>query len=315
MGQSQSVATVTLNPAIDLTVAIPNFRAGEVNRVAHTRSDPGGKGVNVASVLADFGQPVCVTGFLGQDNTQLFERLFAQKGIEDRFVRIAGRTRTGIKIVDEPNQETTDINFPGPMPADADVAALFQTVDDLTGACPWFVLSGSIPARLSPEIYRQLVAAIKARGRAVALDTSGDGLRLALAAAPDLIKPNVDELRELSGEALGDEGAMIAAARRLLDLGIGCVVVSMGQRGALFVAQEEVLASRPPAVAVKSTVGAGDAMVAGMVAGKVRGDALAGCARLATAFSVDTITRVGSGLPSLAAIDHYRDLVTVQRLR
>jgi 1-phosphofructokinase len=320
MSQKVRIATVTLNPAIDQTVSIPNFRAGQVNRVAHTRSDAGGKGVNVAAVLADYGeginQPfaVSVTGFLGEENTLLFERLFAQKEIEDRFVRIAGSTRIGIKIVDETKQETTDINFPGEMPTAEDVEALFRIVEELTTRCSWFVLSGSIPAELSPEIYRELVEVIKARGRSVALDTSGEGLRRALVAAPTLIKPNVDELRELSGKALQDEKAIVRAAQGLLDLGIECVVVSMGKQGALFVERGEVIVARPPEVTVKSTVGAGDAMVSGMVAGKVRKDSLADCACLATAFSVDAITHVGSGLPSMASIRAYMDQVGVEKL-
>jgi 1-phosphofructokinase len=320
MSQNVRIATVTLNPAIDQTVSIPGFRAGQVNRVAHTRSDPGGKGVNVASFLADYGAgtnhpfTVSVTGFLGEDNTLLFERLFAQKKIEDRFVRIAGSTRIGIKIVDEAAQETTDINFPGQMPTAEDVRALLQVVEDLTSTCTWFVLSGSIPAELSPEIYRQLVEVIKAKGRSVALDTSGEGLRQALAAGPTLIKPNVDELRELSGQALEGEEAIVRAAQELLSLGIECVVISMGNKGALFVESGVVIVSRPPEVTVKSTVGAGDAMVSGMVAGKVRKDSPADCARLATAFSVDAITRVGSGLPSMASLRAQMKQVVVERL-
>lgn len=312
MSQEVRIATVTLNPAIDQTISIPNFRAGAVNRVVHTRSDAGGKGVNVASVLADYGFPVSVTGFLGEENPLLFERLFARKQIEDRFVRIAGSTRIGIKIVDETRQETTDINFPGEMPTAKDLEALFQIVQGLTASCSWFVLSGSIPAELSPEIYRELVEAIKARGRAVALDTSGEGLRRALAAGPTLVKPNVEELRELSGEALQSEEEIVRAAKRLLDLGIDCVVVSMGKQGAVFVERREVIMARPPEVIVKSTVGAGDAMVSGLVASKARNDSLADCARLATAFSVDAITRVGSGLPSLASIKAYMDQVAVE---
>jgi 1-phosphofructokinase len=315
MSQEVRIATVTLNPAIDQTVSIPNFRAGEVNRVAYTRSDAGGKGVNVASVLADYGHPVSATGFLGEENTLLFERLFAQKQIEDRFVRIAGSTRSGIKIIDETRQETTDINFPGEMPTARDVETLFQIVKELTAKCSWFVLSGSIPAELSPEIYRELVEAIKAQGKAVALDTSGEGLRRALAAAPTLVKPNVEELQELSREPLHREEEIVRAAQRLLDHGIDCVVVSMGKQGALFVERGEVIVARPPEVVVKSTVGAGDAMVSGLVASKARNDSLANCARLATAFSVDAITRVGSGLPSIDSINAYMEQVAVETVR
>ena len=111
------VVTVTLNPAIDRTVTIRNFTAGAVNRVEQERSIPGGKGVNVPTALADYGHQVAVTGFLGRENSAPFEDLFARKKIEDRFVRIAGRTRVGIKITDPALHQTADINFPGPPPA------------------------------------------------------------------------------------------------------------------------------------------------------------------------------------------------------
>ncbi len=314
MSQNLKIATITLNPAIDQTVAIPNFQAGKVNRVKHTQSDPGGKGVNVASILADYGFPMTVTGFLGEENTLIFERLFAQKKIEDRFVRIAGSTRTGIKIIDEENQETTDLNFPGQTPAEGDIAHLFQIVEELVADCHWFVLAGSIPAGLTPGIYGELVKLIKSKGRAVALDTSGEALRLALPATPTLVKPNIDELQELVGRPLETQAAVIQAAQSWLAQGMQTVVVSMGAQGAIFVEAGEVVLAQPPKVTVKSTVGAGDAMVSGTVAGKVRGLALAECARLATAFSVNAVSQVGSGLPSLEVIETFASQVRIQKL-
>lgn len=314
MSQNLKIATITLNPAIDQTVAIPNFQAGKVNRVKHTQSDPGGKGVNVASILADYGFPMSVTGFLGEENTLIFERLFAQKKIEDRFVRIAGSTRTGIKIIDEENQETTDLNFPGQTPAEGDIAHLFQIVEELVADCHWFVLAGSIPAGLTPGIYGELVKLIKSKGRAVALDTSGEALRLALPATPTLVKPNIDELQELVGRPLETQAAVIQAAQSWLAQGMQTVVVSMGAQGAIFVEAGEVVLAQPPKVTVKSTVGAGDAMVSGTVAGKVRGLALAECARLATAFSVNAVSQVGSGLPSLEVIETFASQVRIQKL-
>lgn len=314
MNETVKIATVTLNPAIDQTVSIPNFKAGQVNRVVHSQSDPGGKGVNVASFLADFGHQVAVTGFLGNENTPLFERLFAQKTIENRFVRIAGSTRIGIKIVDEINQETTDINFPGQTPTPADVHALFQIVEALAADCDWFVLSGSIPAGVSATIYAELIKVIKAKGRAVALDTSGEGFRLALAQAPSLVKPNIDELQEFVGRRLETQADIIAAGQQLLERGLQTVVISMGAQGALFIEEQGCVLACPPQVTVKSTVGAGDAMVSGTVAGKIKQDALADCARLATAFALDAISHVGSGLSSVAALDTLVNQVTVEKL-
>jgi 1-phosphofructokinase len=313
--QPQRIATITLNPAIDQTVSIPNFQVGQVNRVAGMQSDPGGKGVNVASFLADFGMPVCVTGLLGEDNPTLFERLFAQKGIKDHFVRIPGSTRTGIKIIDEINRQTTDVNYPGLTPRSQDIEALFRVVDELAKSCDWFVLSGSIPAGLPVDIYQRLVVQIKSSGKSVALDTSGEGLRQALSVKPDLVKPNVFELAEILQRPLDSPELIVKAAVTLNQQGIQTVVISMGEQGAVFVQSGQAVLAKPPRVAVKSTVGAGDAMIAGMVAGLIQNIKLVECARLATAFSISAISRVGAGLPPQKTIRSYMKQVTIQSLK
>lgn len=304
------VLTVTLNPAIDRTVTIENFTAGAVNRVERVVQHPGGKGVNVAATLADAGHRAAATGFLGRENCASFEDLFARKGIGDHFVRIAGETRVGIKIVDPARGQTTDINFPGLAPAPADAEALLRRLEAVEA--PWAVLAGSIPQGVDQTIYRDLVAALRARGRRVALDTSGEPLRLALEAFPQIVKPNIHELEALLGTALPDTAAVVAAARGLLAGGVELVVVSMGSEGALFVSGDEVVRARPPRVTVQSTVGAGDAMVAGIVAAQLRGLPLADAARLATAFSVDAISRIGAGLSDQAAIAAIMGRVEVE---
>jgi 1-phosphofructokinase len=286
-----AVVTVTLNPAIDQTVTIPNFTAGAVNRVEVSRSNAGGKGVNVAALLAESGVRVAVTGFLGRENPSTFEELFARRGIGDYFVRIAGQTRTGIKIVDPVLHQTTDINFPGAAASAGDLAAFAQQLSLLDADC--FVLAGSLPPGVQPTIYRELVTSLRARGRRVVLDASGDPLPLALEARPHLIKPNIHELSELLGRPLPDTAAVVAAARELVARGIETVVVSMGKDGACFVTANEAIVARPPDVEVRSTVGAGDAMVAGLVAAYAQGLPLTATAGLATAFSLHALTRNG----------------------
>jgi 1-phosphofructokinase len=313
ISQENRVVTVTINPAIDQTIAIPNFTAGAVNRVQSSQLDPGGKGINVASFLSDFGQPVTVTGFLGADNDEIFRHFFARKGIEDRCVRIAGQTRIGVKVSDEALRQTTDINFPGQMPSPADIEHLFDILRELAISYEWFVLSGSIPAGVSAGVYREMVTMLS--GRKVILDTSGEGFRQAVAAGPWLVKPNVDELGEFAGERLHTPAAIVQVARALVQrYGIASVVVSMGKEGAIFVEGEQTVWAVPPSVEVKSTVGAGDAMVAGIVAGKIRGLALDECARLATAFSTSAITHIGSGLPSVEAVQLGMEQVTIREL-
>ncbi len=305
------IATVTLNPAIDQTVRVDHFHPNTVNYAQAMQFDAGGKGVNVASFLADVGFTPSVTGFLGQDNVDIFEQFFASKHIDDQFVRIPGRTRIGVKIVDEANQQTTDLNMPGLSPPTDAVDTLFKTIERLTASCDWFVLSGTLPPGVPTTTYATLITQLKRHGKQVLLDTSRDALREGVLARPTIVKPNSDELQQLTGHSLTDEVALEQAARQLLGDGIQMVVVSMGERGAMFIDPATTLIAVPPTVMVKSTVGAGDAMVAGLIASQVQGLSLSECARLATAFSLGAITDVGHNLPAPEVLQAYVEQVSV----
>ena len=299
------IATVTLNPAIDQTVRVDQFQANSVNRAQAMQFDPGGKGVNVASYLADYGLEVAATGFLGQENPRTFEALFQRKGIGDYFVRIPGRTRTNVKIVDEAKQQTTDINMRGATPDGDAIHQLYRVLERLADEYAWFVLTGSLPPAVPEAMYAALITQIKSHGARVVLDTSGAALQEAVFAVPNVIKPNIHELEQLVGKELPDLPAVHVAAQQLLEGGIELVVVSLGERGALFADPRQTLLGVPPAVTVKSTVGAGDAMVAGLLAARAEGLDLAGAAQLATAFAVGAITRVGAHLPPPAALGGF----------
>ncbi len=319
------IATVTLNPAIDQTVRIDNFRTNTVNRGQSIHLQAGGKGVNVASFLADAsngllandglinGAPtVAATGFLGQDNVEIFERFFALQHIDDAFVRIPGSTRTGVKIVDEARRETTDINLPGQMPPENAVDRLLKRIEQLSTSSDWFVLAGSLPPGLPVTIYATIIDLLKAHGKFVALDTSHEALHKAIQSGPTIVKPNIDELQQLVGHSLTDETAIEQAARQLLATGSQLVVISMGEKGAMFVNQETSFVATPPTVPVKSTVGAGDAMVAGLIVGHIQGLSLPDCARLATAFSIGAITRTDLHLPAAETLQAYAQQVTIR---
>ncbi len=306
-----SIVTVTMNPALDQTISVDDFHLGTVNRGQAMQVDPGGKGVNVASFLADAGYGVTVTGFLGEDNPELFERLCDQKGMADAFVRIPGRTRTGIKIVDQAQRQTTDINMPGTTPPHNAVITLRATLDALASRCDWFILSGSLPPGLPPDIYATLITRLNALGKHAVLDTSGRALCEGISAGPTIVKPNVDELQQLVKRSLETPSEIERAGRQLLDHGISLVVVSMGARGAIFINAHASLLATPPRVSDVSSVGAGDAMVAGLVVGQIRGLDMAGCARLATAFSVGAVTRIGAHLPPPEQVEAYRSSVTI----
>lgn len=307
------VVTVTLNPAIDQTLSIPGFAAGQVNRVAESRSDPGGKGVNVASVLADLGIETIATGFLGVENQELFEAFFARKRIDDRFVRIAGSTRVGIKIVDD--HQTTDINFPGLSPRAEDLAELMARISSLAERGRWFVLSGSVPPGVPDSIYSEMIEMIHGRGGRVLLDTSGRPLRETLASRPEVMKPNVEELSELAARPIQTVGDVRAAAEVLLDLGVRRVVASMGGGGAVFVDRGRALVARPPKVVVRSTVGAGDAMVAGIVSAMIEDRSLEEVARTATACGAYAVTAIGSGIDDLAEFRKLMSQVEIEEIQ
>jgi 1-phosphofructokinase len=313
MNAATKVVTLTLNPAIDQTLSVQDFRAGELNRVLEVRQNAGGKGVNVASALADLGVPVVATGFLGRENAGLFESLFRAKAIGDRFVRLAGSTRMALKLVDKSCQKVTEVNYPGLSPEAVDLETLLETVTELAAPGTWFALSGSLPPGVPADLYAALIRGIRSRGAKVALDTSGEPLRLALAEAPDIVKPNQHELEQLTGATLTSLDDVAEAASHLIAKGIGLVAISMGAKGALFAQGAARLVAIPPSVPLQSTVGAGDTMVAGLLCAQLQGQNLSNTARLATACGAHAVTRIASGVDP-AAVRTLQELVDLTAL-
>jgi len=309
MDPQSHIVTVTLNPAIDQTIHVDRFVVGEVNRVGEVRQNAGGKGVNVASALADLGVSTVATGFLGRENAGIFETLLRTKSIADRFVRLEGSTRLGLKVVDKSCQQVTEINYPGLVPGPRDLGTLREAVQELARPGTWFVLSGSVPPGVPVGIHAELARLVHERGGRVLLDTSGEPLRLALAEAPDVVKPNQAELEQLAGRSFAGLDDLVGAASELLARGTGLVAISMGARGALFASGRERLLAVPPKLAVASTVGAGDTMVAGLVLAQVRGLTLSDTARLATACGAHAVTRIDSGIDAAAIRDLERQVV------
>ncbi|WP_116132717.1 1-phosphofructokinase [Tropicimonas sp. IMCC34043] len=306
------IATVSLNSAVDQTVTVPDFTLDAVNRVETVRVDAGGKAVNVASFLAHFGHKVAVTGLLGRENEALFARHFATAGIEDACLRLDGATRTNVKIVDPVNDRVTDLNFPGVRATDADLAAVTSKLDALLArGLDWVALCGSLPEGLDPDAYAGLVAMARARNAAVALDTSGMPLAEALKARPEIIKPNIAELSALLQRPLETQKDVVDAALELTRTGINLVVVSMGAQGAVMAMPDAAILAVPPKVAVASTVGAGDAMVAGLIHAATLGLGLQETARLATAFSLGALGEIGPHLPPKSRIQELSRAVKV----
>ncbi len=314
---SAPLVTLTLNPAIDQTVTLEHLAPGAVHRALASRSDAGGKGVNVAGCLADWGLPVTVTGVLGADNAAPFAAVFAAKGIADHFIRVAGQTRTNLKLLDRHSGDTTDVNLPGLTVTAGVFEAARARLLDAAGPGSLVILAGSLPGGLAPDTYVDLTRRLKVRGARVVLDASGPALAAALAAEPDalpeVVKPNRHELEEWAGRPLPSLPEVQAAARDLRARGIPRVVVSLGEEGALFLADAGTIHAHPPAIAVASTVGAGDALVAGLVAALHEGAGLDDTARLALGFAAGKLTLAGANLPARAEVERLAGAVRLTR--
>lgn len=289
-----TVLCITLNPAIDMTVSVDGLRVGEVNRALSSQSDAAGKGLNAAQILADLGIDTIASGFLGADNAAIFEQLFTDRqtmqggSVQDGFVRVAGETRTNIKITD--NSTTTDINGKGFLVSGADKQMLFKQLGDLAKECQAVLVAGSLPQGFDVGDFDKLLSALTAVCDKVAVDVSGDALKVAFKHKLWLIKPNDDELFEVfhkPAKILQEQRALI------VDLDIDNVIVSMGSQGVNWFAGDKVYQATPPKMTVVSTVGAGDTLVAGMMAGLLQGlDDLSALAR-ATALSANAVSIVG----------------------
>jgi len=291
---SLQAITVTLNPAIDQTIQLEQLQPGAVHRAISVRNDAGGKGINVAACLADWGSQVAALGVLGGDNAGVFEALFRERGITDHCQRIAGETRTNLKLVDARSNDTTDINLPGLRLGQPHLQGVADHLAPLLRPGLPVVLSGSLPAGLPDSSWAQLQAQASAAGARVLLDTSGMPLVTALNAPrevlPYAVKPNRQELQAWTGRLLNERAALSAAGHELIARGIQLVVISLGTEGALFLQRDQRLIARPPRLAHGSSVGAGDAMVAGLAAALLdAATTLEQCARLATAFSMSRL--------------------------
>jgi 1-phosphofructokinase len=293
------IVTMTLNPSVDRTVEVERLARGEVMRALGVRVDPGGKGINVSRALATHGWPTRAVVTVGGAEGEHLIALLRDTGIEIVPVRIQGAIRSNITVV-EPDGTTTKFNEPGAQLSAEELNAVFAAVRDAVESADWLVVSGSLPPGTPAGVYGDLVRSLAGSGIRVAVDTSGLALEAVLAAGPTLVKPNRDELAEVTGRPLRTITDVTEAAGRLRDLGAGAVLASLGEEGAVLVDNEGAIHGRTPPLPPVSSVGAGDAMLAGFLAGGGRGpDALIE----ALAWGAAAARQPGSGMPSPADID------------
>ncbi|WP_277963791.1 1-phosphofructokinase [Pseudomonas sp. RIT-To-2] len=307
------ILTLTLNPALDLTVELNSLLVGDVNRTTAMHSHAAGKGINVAQVLADLGHELTVAGFLGQDNVLPFEALFVARGFTDEFIRVPGETRTNIKLA-ERGGRITDLNGPGAFVDDEAQAALLARLERIAPGHDAVVVAGSLPRGINAQWLQALLERLVALGLKVALDTSGAALRAGLATQPWLIKPNTAELAEVLGEAVDTPAQQAAVAKRLHAQGIEHVVISQGAQGVNWFSGQPALQALPPTVDIGSTVGAGDSLLAGMVHGLLSGATPHQTLCTATAIAAMAVSQIGFGINDHAELARLESGVCVRAL-
>lgn len=307
------ILTLTLNPALDLTVRLARLEPGEVNRSETLLTHAAGKGVNVAQVLADLGHQLTVGGFLGADNPQAFDALIARRGFADAFIRVPGETRSNIKIAEQDGR-VTDINAPGPPVSEQAQQALLNQLTLIAPGHDAVVVAGSLPRGVSAQWLHDVLVQLKGLGLKVALDTSGEALRAGLRAGPWLVKPNTEELADALDCPTDSLEQQRQAAQRLHAQGVEHVVVSHGADGVNWFSPTLALHATPPKVSVASTVGAGDSLLAGMLHGLLSGEGPEQTLRRATAIAAMAVTQIGFGISDDAQLAHLQSGVDVRPL-
>ena len=305
------ITTLTPNPSIDRTMLVENLLPGEVNRAASSRTDPGGKGVNVARALIRNSHPARAILPLGGPDGELLASLLQEAGIPFDAIPIAGTTRTNMAIVN-PTGTTTKVNEPGPELSPNEMNQLANAVGRAAGPV---VLCGSLPPGTHDSFLAEMIAGYPGR---VAVDTSGAPLAAAVTAKPWLIKPNREELSELTGRELPTLQAVVDAARELLANGVGVVVVSLGSDGALWVDPDGIHHAKATVTEPRSTVGAGDCLLAGVLSALTTGNDPATALSRGVAWGAAAVALPGSAVPGPTDVTtvavtstHEPDLETV----
>ncbi|HOJ80980.1 MAG TPA: 1-phosphofructokinase [Clostridiales bacterium] len=310
------IYTVTLNPAVDKTVVINDFKVDSVNRVSSLRTDAGGKGINVSKVIKSLGGRSKAMGILGGSAGRYVKKYLDDMGIDNDFVFISGETRTNLKVIDGKNGTNTDINEPGPNVSECELELLKDKLLDQVANGSIVVFSGSVPENVDKDIYFRWIDAVKQKGAAAILDADGELLKKGIEAGPYLVKPNIYELGRLFGTDIKDIGKAVKYAETLIrDFAVGMVAVSMGKDGALFVDKSRVALVHALKVNVQSTVGAGDSMVAALAYSIGKGMDYESMVRLAAASASANVMTSGSQPADISVIRELEGRVTFEYLR
>lgn len=307
-----NILTITLNPAIDITIELDELHIGAVNRQHQVTQHAAGKGLNVAQVLHDLGHHVVVSGFLGEKNKAIFQQHFQNMQFDDQFIYLDDETRQNIKIAEQSGR-MTDVNGQGFQVTEADKTALLQRLESLSHAADFVVIAGSLPKGFSTDDLQSLIQLFKQKNKKIAIDSSGKALVAAIACDPWMIKPNTDELFESYGvavETVADQQKLFQS----LDSQIRHIVISMGEHGVNWIRPDQILQAQPAKVSVKSTVGAGDSLLAGMIHGIASELTDADTLITATAIASHAVTQVGFRVPDTTRLNDLKLNTTIKTL-
>ena len=310
------IITITLNPAVDKTVEIQDFEVGTVNRVASVRLDAGGKGINVSKVIKSLGGESCSAGILGGNTGNFIKDCLNGMGIENKFLYIEGETRTNLKVVDSKRKTNTDINEPGPQLTVEEITAFEKMISGMIKKDSVVVFSGSVPANVDKAVYGKWIRAARETGAKTILDADGELLKYGIEAGPYMVKPNIHELESFFGEKIEGVAEAESHARKLIDIyGVEFVAVSLGAKGAIFLNKECSLFANSIDVEVKSTVGAGDSMVAALTYSLDMGYGFEKSVLLAVASATANVMTSGSQPADFETIRELENKVKFEYIR
>ena len=308
---SRVITTVTLNPAIDEAVSIDVFNLGDRNRCELANLDPGGKGINASRVIQRLGRSTIALGFIGGVTGQLLRTRLDEEHVMHAFDHVADATRINVMIYESSNKRRTRLYLQGPH-VDATRLASLRTRLRQVPAGGLVVFGGSLPPGIPDEIYHDLVVELRARGVRSIIDTSGSPLEKALSARPLLIKPNVEETEEILGRKLRNDADVFSAAVELRARGAENVVISQGADGAIGLGVGGAWKAIAPSVTARSTVGAGDSMVAGLAIAFNEGSGLREGLRLGSAAGAATAMVAGTQLCEAAEVSALMERVRIE---
>ena len=306
------IVTLTLNPAFDVHCEIPHFRPRHENLARITANDAGGKGVNISRALGANGVDNLAFVLLGEENGGDFLRALERDGITCCTLRVPGRIRENLTC-HTPGVPETRISFAGFSIDGQQFARVVEQVNGLVDADTVVTFTGRTPAGMDEAQVEELLGGIRERGARLVIDSRSVGLKLLRASKPWLIKPNQEEISQYLGCEVTGFDQITAAARQLHRDGIANVMVSLGGQGAMLACKQGVFTASAPEVEVCSTVGAGDSMIAGFLAGVRQGLDGRECLRLAVAYGSAACTTSGTRPPQPDQIERLRTQIRIEQ--